>query len=525
MTQFDAIVIGGGVNSLVTAAILGKAGKKVLVLECRNEVGGLASTKEFAPGFKCNVIHDTLKWIDPRVMAELNLKSHGLEWIKPDVVRIALGKDGEYIAFHRDPKQTADSIAHHSKKDADVWGEFTSYIEKSVNFLERLYELTPPSLPNVGLFEALSMHSMLGPIFKHGSRGVVDLMRVMPMMMPELMDEWFENELLRSAVATAGIHHLSFGPFAAATGYNLLHQHLHSSGVFHNIKFAKGGTIELANALKTVAESYHVAIETNSKVSSIDTDNGICSGVTLVNEKSVKAKIIVSGLDPRNTFINLVGAPKLNPNFHTQLRNIKYRGSTARIHFALKDLPQINNVSQDMMKTVFSIAPTIEYQEKASDSVKYGIVANEPTVEFTIPSLFNSDFAPDGKHVLSATVQYVPYHLRKQESISAIKEKLIQTVTRVLENYVPGFSTMIESSMALSPPDLESEFGLTEGNLNHGEMTLDQFMFMRPTISAAQYKSPLQNLYICGPGTHPGGGLHGTNGFNAAQEILKESKS
>ena len=525
MTQFDAIVIGGGVNSLVTAAILGKAGKKVLVLESRNEVGGLASTLEFAPGFKCNVIHDTLKWIDPRVMAELNLKSHGLEWIKPDVVRIALGKDGEHIAFHRDPKQTADSIAHHSKKDADVWGEFTSYIEKSVNFLERLYELTPPSLPNVGLFEALSMHSMLGPIFKHGSRGVVDLMRVMPMMMPELMDEWFENELLRSAVATAGIHHLSFGPFAAATGYNLLHQHLHSSGVFHNVKFAKGGTIELANALKTVAESYHVAIETNSKVSSIDTDNGICSGVTLVNEKSVKAKIIVSGLDPRNTFINLVGAPKLNPNFHTQLRNIKYRGSTARIHFALKDLPQINNVSQDMMKTVFSIAPTIEYQEKASDSVKYGIVANEPTVEFTIPSLFNSDFAPDDKHVLSATVQYVPYHLRDQKWNDELKSILKKNVVRVLEKTIPSFSSLVESSIVVSPLDLENEFGLTEGNLNHGEMTLDQFFFMRPTISAAQYKSPLQNLYICGPGTHPGGGLHGTNGFNAAQEILKESKS
>ena len=525
MTQFDAIVIGGGVNSLVTAAILGKVGKKVLVLESRNEVGGLASTKEFAPGFKCNVIHDTLKWIDPRIMAELNLKSHGLEWIKPDVVRIALGKDGEYIAFHRDPKQTADSIAHHSKKDADVWGEFTSYIEKSVNFLERLYELTPPSLPNVGLFEALSMHSMLGPIFKHGSRGVVDLMRVMPMMMPELMDEWFENELLRSAVATAGIHHLSFGPFAAATGYNLLHQHLHSSGVFHNVKFAKGGTIELANALKTVAESYHVAIETNSKVSSIDTDNGICSGVTLVNEKSVKAKIIVSGLDPRNTFINLVGAPKLNPNFHTQLRNIKYRGSTARIHFALKDLPQINNVSQDMMKTVFSIAPTIEYQEKASDSVKYGIVANEPTVEFTIPSLFNSDFAPDDKHVLSATVQYVPYHLRDQKWNDELKSILKKNVVRVLEKTIPSFSSLVESSIVVSPLDLENEFGLTEGNLNHGEMTLDQFFFMRPTISAAQYKSPLQNLYICGSGTHPGGGLHGTNGFNAAQEILKESKS
>jgi len=522
MAQFDAIVIGSGVNSLVTAAILGKAGKKVLVLESRNEVGGLASTLEFAPGFKCNIIHDTLKWIDPRVMTELNLESHGLEWIIPNVVRIALGKDDKHITFHRDPKKTADSIAHLSKKDADVWEEFITYIDKSVNFLERLYQLTPPSVPNMGLSEALSMRSMLGPVFKHGSRGVVDLMRVMPMMMPELMDEWFENALLRSAVATAGIHHLSFGPFAAGTGYNLLHQHTHSGGVFHNIKFAKGGTIGLANALKTVAESYNVTIETNSQVSSIDTDNDICNGVTLVNGKSIKASITVSGLDPQNTFINLVGAPKLNPNFQTQLRNIKYRGSTARIHFALKDLPQINNISADMMKTVFSIAPTIEYQEKAADSVKYGIVANEPTVEFTIPSFINPDFAPDSKHVLSATVQYAPYHLRNQKWTNSIKEDLIKTVTQMLENYIPNFPTIIESSMAISPPDLESEFGLTEGNLNHGEMTLDQFMFMRPTISAAQYSTPIGNLYICGPGTHPGGGLHCTNGFNTAQKIIKD---
>ena len=521
MTKFDAIIIGSGVNSLTTAAILGKAGKKVLVLESRNEVGGLASTLEFVPGYKCNAIHDTLKWIDPRVMTELNLKSNGLKLIIPDIVRVALGKDNKHIAFHRDPKQTANSIAHLSKKDADVWEEFISYIDKSVNFLERLYELTPPSLPNVGLFETLSMRSMLGPLLKHGSRGVVDLMRVIPMMMLELMDEWFENELLRGAIATAGIHHLSFGPFAAATGYNLLHQHLHSSSVFHNVKFVKGGTIELANVLKTVAESYNVAIETNSKVNSINTDNGICSGVTLLNGKSIKASITVSGLDPQNTFINLVGAPNLNPNFHTQLNNIRYRGSTARIHFALNSLPEINGVSADQMDTVFSIAPSIEYLEIASDAVKYGQLSKNPYVEFTIPSVINSDFAPDRKHVLSATIQYAPYHLRENHWSPELNNQLYRNVVSVLENHIPNLSSLIEFSHVLSPADLETQFGLTEGNLNHGEMTLDQFLFMRPTITTAQYKTPIKNLYLCGSGTHPGGGLHGTNGVNAAQVLLK----
>ena len=521
MTHYDIIVIGGGMNSLVTASILGKSGKSVLLLEARNQIGGLASTTEFAPGFKCNVFNDVVKWIDPRVMKQLDLNAHGLELIKPDVVRIALGNESLHIAFHRNPKQTAESIANHSEKDAKVWEDFTEYIRNLTHFLEKLYELTPPSLPNVGLKEALGMRSMLGPLTKHGTRGLVDLMRVIPMMMPELMDEWFENELLRSAVSTAGIHHLSFGPFSAATGYNLLHQHVHSGGMFHNAQFVKGGTSELVNALRAFAESANVEIRTHSKVSAINVENGICSGLSLDDGEILETNTVVSGLDPQNTFINLIGASKLNPNFHTQLRNIKYRGSAARIHFALNDLPKINGISEDQMDTVFSISPSIEYLERASDAVKYGRLAENPYVEFTIPSVPNPDFGSNGKHVLSATVKYAPYHLRNQNWSDELKEQLKNNVIRVLENYSPGFSSIIESSSVLSPVDLEKQFGLTEGNLNHGEMTLDQFFFMRPTMNSAQYKSPIENLYLCGPGTHPGGGLHGTNGFNAAREILK----
>ena len=521
MTQFDIIVVGGGVNSLVTAALMGKAGKSVLLLEAKEKVGGLATTVEFSPGFTCNLIHDIIKWIDPRVMTELDLEANGLELNSPDVVRIALGDDGDHITFHQDSKQTENSIASYSEKDATAWKEFTVYIEKLTHFLEKLYALTPPRLPGVGMKDALAMRSMLGPFAKHGSRGLVDLLRVVPMMMPELVDEWFENELLRSAVSTAGIHHLSFGPFAAATGYNLLHQHLYSDGVFHNAQTVEGGTGNFANALKTAAESHHVEIQTNSKVISIDMDNGTCTGVTLYNGKSVKAKTVVSGLDPQNTFINLVGAPNLSPNFHTQLRNIKYRGSAARIHFSLESLPEINGVSANQMGTVFSICPTIEYLERASDAVKYGRLSENPYVEFNIPTVTNPDFAPEGKHVLSATVQYTPYHLRGQKWNDELKSLLKKNVVRVLEKTIPGFSSIVESSTVVTPLDLENEFGLTEGNLNHGEMTLDQFMFMRPTISTAQYKSPIENLYLCGSGTHPGGGLHGANGFNAAREILK----
>ena len=521
MSRYDIVVIGGGLNSLVTASILGKSGKKVLVLEARDQLGGLATTSEFTSGFKCNMINDTVKWVDPRIIKQLNLESHGLELHSPDLVRIALGENGQHISFYRDPNQTAGSIANFSKKDAKEWKSFTEYITNLTHFLEKLYELTPPELPNIGFKEAISMRAMLSPIWRHGTRGLTDFMRVAPMMMPELMDEWFENTLLRSAVSTAGIHHLSFGPFSAGTGYNLLHQHVQSDGVFHNTKFIKGGTGQFANALKLSAESVNVEIRTNVSVSDINVEGDVCSGVTLESGETIQANQVVSGLDPQNTFINLVGPSKLNPTFATQLRNIKYRGSTARIHFALNALPEIKGVTEDQMGTVFSASPSIEYLERTSDSVKYGRLAEDPYVEFSIPSVINPEFAPDGKHVLSATVQYAPYHLRDQVWSFELNEQIKNNVVRVLDNYIPDFSSLIEVTSVLSPKDLEDKFGLTEGNLNHGEMTLDQFFFMRPTMSAAQYKSPIKSLYLCGSGTHPGGGLHGTNGFNAAREILK----
>ena len=522
MEQFDIIVVGGGVNSLVTASILGQAGKKVLLLEARNQIGGLASTTEFAPGYKCNLVNDVVKWIDPRVLKKLDIESHGMELFSPDVVRIALDTDDQHILFHRNTDQTAASISTHSDKDAKAWEEFTKYIDNLTHFLEKLYELTPPKLPNVGIKEALSMRTMLTPVRKHGTRGLVDFLRVAPMMMPELMDEWFESELLRGAVSAAGIHHITLGPFAAATGYNLLHQHVYSDCVFHNAHFIRGGTGNLAETLLKFAKSVGGEIRTCSTVQSIDVANGVCSGVTLEGGEIITAAKVVSGLDPTYTFIRLVGPAELNPSFFTQVRNIKYRGSTVRVHFALNSLPEIKGITKDQTGTIFSISPSIEYIERAADAAKYGRIAEDPYVEFTIPSVINPNFAPEGKHVLSATVQYAPYHLRNQTWSEELKVQLKNNVVRVLENYIPGFSAQIKSSAVFSPMDLEKIFGLTEGNLNHGEMTLDQFFFMRPTMSSSQYKSPIENLYLCGSGTHPGGGIHGTNGFNAAHEILKQ---
>ena len=522
MKTYDVIVIGAGINGLATASILGKKGKRVLVVESRDTVGGMASSMEFAPGFKCNVINDTIKWVDPRLAKLLDLDTNGLELVQPEILRIILGENSEYIAFHKDVTKTIDSIAKYSKKDSERWKNFTSYIEKLSQFLEKVYELTPPILPNIGIKEILGMRSILSPIRKHGTRGVVDLFRVAPMMMPELVDEWFENELLRSSISTAGIHHLSFGPYAAGTGYNLLHQHVHGNGLFHNFQFTKGGTERYAIVLKNYAERFNVEIQTSTKVISINTDQNVCNGISLENGEQIMAKQIVSSLDPNNTFLKLVGPSNLTPNFRTQINNIRYRGSTARIHFALSRLPEIQGITKEQMKTIFSISPSVEYLERASDAIKYGKLSDKPYVEFVIPSVLDSNFAPKGEHVLSATIQYAPYHLRNTEWSDSVKDQLKNNVVDTLQKVIPNIRSIIKHTSIISPLDLENEFGLTEGNLNHGEMTLDQFMFMRPTISSSQYRAPINNLYLCGSGTHPGGGLHGANGYNAAMEVLKD---
>jgi phytoene dehydrogenase-like protein len=323
-------------------------------------------------------------------------------------------------------------------------------------------------------------------------------------------------------LSSKGIRHLSHGPFAAGTGLNFLHQHLYGNGVIFNKSFINGGTHKLAESIGNYCESKGVNIRTKSKVNSINIVNYRCDSVTLSTGENISAELFISGLDPQNTFNYLIGLDQLNPIFRTQLKNIKYRGSTARIHFALNTLPEIKGISENQMDTVFSISPSIEYIERASDSVKYGDISENPVLEFVIPTINYPNFAPTGKHVLSTTVQYAPYHLRNQHWSKELKEQLKNNVIRILETVIPGFSSIVDSSLVVTPVDLEHQFGLTEGNLNHGEMTLDQLMIMRPMLGYSHYNSPFENLFLCGSGTHPGGGLHGANGLNVAREILNK---
>ena len=521
MNQYDVIVIGSGINGLVASSIIAKSGKKVLIVDERETIGGLTATQEFSSGCKVNPVYDAIQWIDPRVMKDLGLNNYDLKIDKLKTLRIALDKNGKHLKFYSDNELTSNSISNHSVKDAKKWPDFSSHINNMSDFLEKIYQLTPPKLPHINLKDALSMRSMLSPLKKHGTRGLTDFIKIAPMMMPELMDEWFETELLRAAISATGIRHLSQGPFAAATGYNFLHQHIYANGIINNSMLIKGGTGYLAKCLEKVAKSYGVEIINKCQVNSINLNNGVCTGITINTDKKIISEYVVSSLDPSSTFESLIGTEYLDPTFITQLKNIKYRGSVSRIHFELNELPEIKGVSNEEMNTFFTVSPSIEYLERASDACKYGEISKNPFVEFSFPTINNPEFSSERNHILSATIQYTPYKLRRNEWSSSLKDALKENIISILSAYIPGINSLIKSTHIFTPVDFEQQFGIKEGSFNHGEMTLDQFFFMRPTISTSQYKSPISNLFICGSSTHPGGGIHGANGYNAATEILK----
>ena len=521
MKDFDVIIIGSGINSLSSACILSKAGKKVLVLESRNQIGGQTAKIEFAPGFKCNLIHDGINWFDPRVIKALNIEKDSTIFHQPKIARIALDRKNNHLEFHRDIEKTISSISNHSKDDAKVWAKFSKHIHNQTKILKEIYKITPIDLPNFGLKNIWDLKSVLKPLSKTGTTGLVDFARLAPMMMPELMDEWFNSQIIRGAVSSAGISNINQGPFSAATGLNLLHQHIYSSGIFFNINFINGGVENIAKILAKSCESNGAVIRTKSAVKSILINDGNCVGVQLNNGDELLSDKTLSGLDPTQTFIQLIGSNNLDPNFYRQIKNIKYRGSVSRIHYALNKLPEIPGVSTDKMNTMFSISPSIEYLERAYDATKYGQISKNPYIVFNFPSMNDSTFAEKGKHVLSATVQYTPYRLNNSSWNEETRDSLTKNITNIIKQYIPDFQSCIKTSTLFSPVDFENKLGMTEGSINHGEMTLDQFFFMRPTISLSQYKTPFKNLFLCGSGTHPGCGPNGSSGYNAAVEVLK----
>jgi phytoene dehydrogenase-like protein len=525
MLKYDAIIIGGGHNGLTTAAYLAKAGKKVLVLERRHVVGGAAVTEEIYPNFKYSVCSYVVSLLRPEVIRDLDLPKYDLEIIPLDSTFTPL-PDGDYLFRSGDHAKTRREIARYSVTDAEAYEQYGQLMGQMAMAVKPLLAMTPPKLSGWNPKDLFGM-ARLGTHFRGlGEKLFYDLAKLMTMSSADFLDEWFETEALKATMSASGIIGTFMGPRSPGTAYVLLHHYMGElDGAFRSWGFARGGMGTISRVIADAARHYGAEIKTQAAVDQVLIKNGRAYGVVLSSGDDIEAKVIVSGVDPKRTFLKMIDAKHLEPEFLHQVDDFKIRGSSAKVNLALDALPNFTSMPGDgpHLAGAISISPSIDYIERAYDDAKYGEFSRRPYLDVIIPSMLDPSMAPPGKHVMSIFVQYAPYHL-KNGSWPDKREALGDTVIDTLSEYAPNLKNIILHRQVVTPWDLEQEFGLTEGNIFQGELTLDQLFFLRPIPGWAKYRTPIKNLYMCGACTHPGGGVMAASGRLAALEILKDFK-
>jgi phytoene dehydrogenase-like protein len=520
---YDAIIIGAGHNGLVTACYLAKEGIKTLVLERREVIGGGAITEEFHPGFRCSTLDHTAGPFSPQVVADLNLTQHGLEFITPEVRVLSLTTDQRSLCIYNDTARTVAEIERFSSKDAQSYPDFLASFSRIGSVLAPILSMTPPSIDQPTASDAWQF-GKVGLAFRGlGKKDEYRLLRWGPMAVADLVAEWFDTEVLRATVAARGISGSFAGPWSAGTSLGLLLQAALDSNPISPSCFVRGGLGGLTNALVAAATSLGVEVRTKAEVVRVETGDGAEAKVILSDSEELQTRAVVSNADPKTTFLRLVDPVDLDPNFLLKMRNYRAQGTSAKINLALDGLPAFSSDASKLTGRIH-IGPEIDYLERAFDASKYGEFSKEPYLDVTIPSLTDSSLAPDGKHVMSIHCQFAPYKLRAGDWNSRGQE-FADTVINQLSTFAPGLKDLILSGQVITPLDLEQTYGLSGGHIHHGEQALDQFFTFRPLIGFAQYRTPLQRLYLCGAGTHPGGGVTGMPGSNAAREIVKDFKT
>jgi phytoene dehydrogenase-like protein len=520
----DVVIIGGGHNGLVTAFYLAKAGFKPLVLERRAQVGGAAITEEFSPGFRCSTLAHSAGPLLPEVVRDLQLECHGLKLVKPEIGVTALSPDGRALRLYNDARKAAREVGWFSQKDATQYPVLEESLRKIGSVIGEALKLTPPDIDHPNRADLWAMLQTGRSLRKLGKKNMYRLLRWGPMAAADLVAEFFETELLRAAVAARGIFGTSLGPWSAGSSLVLL---IRAAGDPHpagSASFAIGGAGAITQAMAVAAKAAGAEIRTNADVKEVRVKDGVAAAVVLAGGEEIGAKAIISNADPRRTLLKLVDPTHLTPDFVMKLRNYRMSGTVAKINFALSALPKftaLSGVDDAALRGRIHIGPEIDYLERAFDESKYGNFSPHPYLEATIPSLADPSLAPAGKQVMSVYVQYAPFKL-KSGGWDSQRDALGNTVVSTLGQYAPNLPGLVEDAQIITPKDLEDKYGLTDGHIFHGELALDQFFTMRPLLDWARYKTPIQNLYLCGSGTHPGAGLTGGSGANAAREILKE---
>jgi phytoene dehydrogenase-like protein len=521
----DVVIIGGGHNGLVTAFYLAKAGFKPLVLERREQTGGAAITEEFHPGFKCSTLAHTAGPIRADIVSDMQLEKHGLRLITPDIGVVSLTPDGRALTLFNDVQKATQEIAKFSQKDAARYPELHESMRKMGSVIGDALRLTPPNIDDPSKTDLWGMLQTGRALRKLGKKDLYRLLRWGPMAVADLVAEYFETDLLRGTVAARGVFGTFLGPWSAGSALVLLIRGAGDSHPVGSSNFAAGGMGAITQAMTSAAKAAGAEIRTNAEVAEIRVKDGVATAVVLKSGEEIPARAIISNADPKRTLLKLVDPTHLAPDFAQKLQHYRMMGTVAKVNLALNGLPSftaLQNGGSAGLSGRIQISHGIDYLERAFDESKYGDFSKQPYLEATIPSLADSSLAPSGKHVMSIYMQYAPYKLKGDWN--AQRGPLGDTVIETLAQYAPNLPELVLERQIITPKDLEDSYGLTAGQIFHGELALDQFFTMRPLLDWARYRTPLTNLYLCGSGTHPGAGLTGGSGANAAREILKDLK-
>jgi phytoene dehydrogenase-like protein len=521
--HYDVIVIGGGHNGLVNAAYLAKAGKKVLVLERRHVLGGAAVTEEIIPGFLFSECSYVVSLLRPEIIRELDLPRHGLEILPLDGTFSPM-PDGNHLWRMNDHAKSVREIRRHSRVDAEAYDEFSKMMTPMCRFVKPLLSMVPPDPTTLHLQDLKQLNFLLQRFRELSSDERYTLIQLMTMSAADFLDQWFETDVLKATMSASGIIGTFLGIRSPGTAYVLLHHYMGEiDGAFRSWGFSRGGTGAISNAIAAAARELGVEIRTKAPVGKIVVKNGRAAGVVLQSGEEISATIVSSSVDPHLTFEKFLDASELPADFLEGVRRYKFRGSSGKVNLALDALPKFKAMPGEgaHLRGAISISPSMEYMERAYDDAKYGNYSRRPYIDMVIPSLTDPSVAPAGKHVMSCFVQYAPYKLASgtwDEKREAFGDNVLDTISE----YAPNIKDIVVGRQILTPLDLEREFGLTQGNIFQGELSLEQLFFLRPVAGWAYYRTPVDGLYMCGSATHPGGGIMGANGRIASQVMLKD---
>src|SRR6266699_1586418 len=504
------VLIGGGHNALIAAFYLAKGGFKPLVLERRETVGGGAVTEEFYPGFRASALAHTVGPLRADIGCDMQLDRFSCEILAPDPRVFAPTPDGQALFFYNDTAKTAVDLAHFSEKDARKYAAFAESLESISEVLTQLTSMTPPAIDKPSPEDFWNLFQTGRGVRRLGKAGIFNLFRWAPMAVADFVGEFFETELLRAVIAARGIFGNALGPWSAGSTAVLLLRAAADPHPVGSAAFPRGGLGSFTRALAESAKQAGAEIRTDAEVQHIRIKDGAVTGVVLSDGEEIAAEAVVSGADPKRTFFNLVDPSQLDPTFANRIKNFRATGNVAKVNLALASLPAFPALAdnESYLKTLsgrIHIGPEIDYLERAFDASKYGEFSKTPWLDVTIPTILDPSLAPDGKHVLSAYVQFAPFKLREGNWYTRRRD-LGNAVIQALAAYAPNLPGLVEGIQIITPQDLETSYGFTGGHIFHGELALDQLFTMRPVLDWARYKTLIRGLFLCGSGTHPGNG-------------------